>query len=113
MSDHELLDELQSRLLLTVQRSMALAPGRGMLHLNTVAPIATQTIRITPLCLSGKSRQASAGLINLKDPAAVNLTWPNFHNGVAAALQVERPSQHSDPLKWVAFSKFACRSRAI
>ena len=44
MSDHELLDELQSRLLLTVQRSMGLAPGRGMLHLNTVAPIATQTM---------------------------------------------------------------------
>lgn len=105
IGDHELLDELQGKLLQVVQRTMSLSVGRGMLVLNTHSPIVTQSIKVPTLCLSGASKYHNLGIVNLKDPATVPQIWPNFHNGVAAALRLERPSGVKSDTSWIAFHR--------
>jgi anaphase-promoting complex subunit 1 len=89
MSDHELLQHYQQRLVVLAQRQTALAVGRGMLTLGTEELTLGKTVRAPALDLSAMLR-ASKQPIRL-DQAGLPPTftgWADFHNGAAAGLSV-------------------------
>ena len=54
-SDHEFIEEQQRHLYATCIRTMALPVGRGMVTLSTYHPVATETLPIPKLCLTGRA----------------------------------------------------------
>ena len=60
LSDHDMLHEQQSRLLLLCRRSMALPVGRGMFTLGLATPLPTEALDIPPLQLGGRLPQNDA-----------------------------------------------------
>ena len=92
LSDHDLLHEQQTRLMLLCRRSMALPVGRGMFSLASAPPRLTEALRMAPLTLKGRM-PANAATIDLDLSALPSdqLHWPEFHNGTAAALRLCPP----------------------
>ncbi len=101
-----MLEELQERLLVVLQRTLSLAVGRGFLLLGTSRPTVTQSIDIPDLSITGASKHATASNVVLKDPTTISLCWPQFHNGVAAALAVEHREAQQHASSWLAFHQF-------
>ena len=100
---------MQARLLLAIQRTMSLSVGRGMLTLMSLRPIITQSIPVPTLNLTGHSKACSTNVVNLKEPLADALkTWPQFHNGVATALQLKPHVRSKDPTAWLASHRLYC-----
>ncbi|KAL1503732.1 hypothetical protein AB1Y20_012203 [Prymnesium parvum] len=92
MSDHEMVDEQQQRLLLLCRRSMALPVGRGMFTLSSAPPVLTEALRHAPLSLKGRMQPNAATVdLDLAALPADHLVWPEFHNGAAAALRLAPP----------------------
>lgn len=98
MSDHEFIEEQEKQLLALCTRTMALPVGRGMFTFRTYYPVFTEILPIPKLCLSGKEtvRGASIELQSIEVPANMSV-WPQFHNGVAAALRIATDPKEIDP----------------
>ena len=66
---------------------------RGMFTLSTVHPLPTSPLFIPNLNLNGRAppRNASVGLDRVDKPPDM-LKWAEFHNGVAAGLQLAHGS---------------------
>jgi len=105
MSDHDLAAEQKAFLVFAMQRLLALPVGRGMFTLNTVRPIITQAIRIPELNVQG--RAGNGAVITLEDTElpADSLTWPRFHNGVAAGLRIAPPSDTKLSTTWITYHR--------
>ena len=91
LTDHELIHEQQSRLLLLCRRSMALPIGRGMFTLASAPPQLTEALRLAPLTLKGRMPNAATVDLDTSQLPADHLLWPEFHNGIAAALRLAPP----------------------
>lgn len=66
---------------------------RGMFTLSTVHPLPTSPLFIPTLNLNGRAppRNASVGLDHVDKPPDM-VKWAEFHNGVAAGLQLAHGS---------------------
>ena len=92
LSDHDMLHEQQSRLMLLCRRAMALPIGRGMFSLASAPPRLTEALRMAPLTLKGRMPSTAATIdLDLSALPGDQLHWPEFHNGVAAALRLCPP----------------------
>ncbi|KYQ96888.1 anaphase promoting complex subunit 1 [Tieghemostelium lacteum] len=90
VSDHDYLGELQNRLLLAANRTISLPIGYGMFNLASTKPLPTETIYIPPIVLNGSvigQKSTNISLDSTVFPAS-NLSWPEFHNGVASGIRV-------------------------
>lgn len=98
MSDHEFIEEQEKQLFALCTRTMALPVGRGMFTFRTYYPVLTEILPIPKLCLTGKetARGASIELQSIEVPANMSV-WPQFHNGVAAALRIATDPLEIDP----------------
>lgn len=98
MSDHEFIEEQEKQLFALCTRTMALPVGRGMFTFRTYYPVLTELLPIPKLCLTGKetARGASIELQSIEVPANMSV-WPQFHNGVAAALRISTDPSEIDP----------------
>lgn len=105
VSDHDFIEERERQLLAICTRTMALPLGRGMLMLQTFSPSATESFDIPKLCLTGKEKEKGAiiEMSTIEVPANMN-TWPLFHNGVAAGLQLTADSKNIDSA-WIVYNK--------
>ncbi len=54
-------------------RTMAIAVGRGALHLGTLTPLPTESLSVPPMCLSGQTGEQHVTTIalNLQDQGLV------------------------------------------
>jgi hypothetical protein len=96
-AEAEVPDAYQKRLWLLAQRTLALPVGRGALTFSSSQPLPTEAMPVPPLKLVAKVPPADA-LIKL-DLATVGATsevytWPEFHNGTAAALRLSPEQTH-------------------
>lgn len=92
LSDHDMVNEQQQRLLLLCRRSMALPVGRGMFTLSSAPPVLTEALRHAPLSLKGRTQPNAATVdLDLTALPAEYLIWPEFHNGATAALRLSPP----------------------
>jgi anaphase-promoting complex subunit 1 len=57
LNDHELLEELQTKLLHVLQRTFALPVGRGMFALGSHTPILAEPIAVPAMALTGTRRK--------------------------------------------------------
>jgi len=92
-TDHEHQQRLQSRLHLMCKRVVSISVGRGMLTMGTLQPLLADALPIPPLCLSGRVPPTQGGATVRLDISASpeEMTmWPQFHNGVAAGLRLEK-----------------------
>lgn len=105
VSDHDFIEERERQLLATCTRTMSLPIGRGMLTLQSFTPAATESFDIPKLCLTGKEKEKGAiiEMSTIEVPANMN-TWPLFHNGVAAGLQLTSDSKNIDSA-WIVYNK--------
>lgn len=105
VSDHDFIEERERQLLAICTRTMALPVGRGMLMLQTFSPAATESFDIPKLCLTGKEKEKGAiiEMSTIEVPTNMN-TWPLFHNGVAAGLQLAADSKNIDSA-WIVYNK--------
>ena len=91
ISDHDYERMKQERLLVLCRRVQALPLGRGMYTFGSLEPIPAEPLPVPTLCLSGRVPPNNATLV--LDTDALNCpkdmtVWPEFHNGVAAGLQL-------------------------
>lgn len=105
VSDHDFIEERERQLLAICTRTMALPVARGMITLQSFAPTATESFDIPKLCLVGKDKDKGAiiEMTTIEVPANMN-TWPLFHNGVAAGLQLTADSKNIDSA-WIVYNK--------
>lgn len=68
------------------ERTMSQCIGRGMFRLASQTLRTTGTWRTPRLCLALRTLPDGALLTDTHDPA--ELEWPEFHNGVASALEI-------------------------
>ncbi|XP_074644686.1 anaphase-promoting complex subunit 1-like [Tubulanus polymorphus] len=104
VSDHDFKEEQENSLYSYCIRTMALPIGRGMFTLSTYHPVATETLPIPKLCLTGRAppRNNTIDLTHIDTPA--NMTnWPSFHNGVAAGLRIANSSQIDST--WIMYNR--------
>ncbi|ELT93542.1 hypothetical protein CAPTEDRAFT_175155 [Capitella teleta] len=109
VSDHEFIEEQQRHLYATCIRTMALPVGRGMFTLCTGHPVATETLPIPKLCLTGlapprqaEQREWQKYLSHIDTPPNMN-HWPQFHNGVAAGLGIGHSSELES--SWILYNQ--------
>jgi anaphase-promoting complex subunit 1 len=104
MTDHDHLAEQKNHLLAIGLRTMALSVGRGMLALQTVRPVVTQTVHVPKLELSGRAHPTGAP-VSLDDALLPEdaRRWPLYHNGVAASLRLIRRSERASSTAWIAY----------
>ncbi|EDO40201.1 predicted protein [Nematostella vectensis] len=104
-SDHDFIQEQETKLLLMCKRVMALSVGRGMFTLATSRPILTETLPIPTLELTGRAppRNTVVGLDHVDCPADMRV-WPQFHNGVAAGLKIAPGISQIDST-WIVYNK--------
>lgn len=76
------------RLKILCARAMALPVGRGMFTLSSAPPQITEALRLSPLTLKGRMPNAATVDLDTAQMPADHLLWPEFHNGVAAALRL-------------------------
>lgn len=105
VSDHDFIEEQERQLFAVCTRTMALPMGRAMFSMRTCTPIATESLTIPKLCLSGResSKGAAVELQQIEVPANMN-QWPLYHNGVAAGLQITAESRDVDST-WIVYNK--------
>ncbi|XP_048585959.1 anaphase-promoting complex subunit 1 isoform X2 [Nematostella vectensis] len=105
VSDHDFIQEQETKLLLMCKRVMALSVGRGMFTLATSRPILTETLPIPTLELTGRAppRNTVVGLDHVDCPADMRV-WPQFHNGVAAGLKIAPGISQIDST-WIVYNK--------
>ena len=70
---------------------MALPIGRGMFTLASAPPLMTEALRLAPLTLKGRMPNAATVDLDTSHLPADHLLWPEFHNGIAAALRLAPP----------------------
>ena len=88
----------QTKLMTLCRRTLACTVGRGMLTIATMEPLMAEALPIPTLSLHGRVPPTNS-IVALDTSAAHDdlKLWPEFHNGVAAALRVgpaERFHQH-------------------
>lgn len=105
VSDHDFIEEKEKQLLAMCTRTMALPVGRGMLTLQTCTPAATESFIVPKLCLTGREKEKGAiiEMTTIEVPPNMN-TWPLFHNGIAAGLQLTGESKNVDSA-WIVYNK--------
>lgn len=105
VSDHDFIEEKEKQLLAMCTRTMALPIGRGMLTLQTCTPASTESFIVPKLCLTGREKEKGAiiEMTTIEVPPNMN-TWPLFHNGVAAGLQLTGDSKNVDSA-WIVYNK--------
>ena len=99
----------QTKLYEMAMKTMALSVGRGAFCLSTLTPLPTEPFSIPELTLSGILPHQNNALItldmnNLKSQNM--LDWPQFHNGVAAGLQLAK-GQSQLTRTWIVYNKAA------
>lgn len=102
MSDAAHRLKLQQRLLALARRSLAGAVGRGMVTIASHHALVAESLPIPSLCLSGRIPPSNA-IINLDASIVTSdlLSWPEFHNGVAAGMRV----RGSVTRNWILYNK--------
>jgi hypothetical protein len=89
LTEIEFRQKQQLRLLTICRRSLACPVGRGMLTIGTMEPLMAEALPIPPLVLAGRAPPNNSLLqLDLTTAPADLKLWPEFHNGVAAALRV-------------------------
>jgi anaphase-promoting complex subunit 1 len=88
-SEIEHRQKQQIRLLIVCRRTLACCVGRGMLTISSVEPLMAEALPIPPLSLSGRvpPNNSNVALDGASTQPDLKL-WPEFHNGVAAALRI-------------------------
>lgn len=86
VSDLDHRAKLLEKLSLHLRRSFAYPVGRGMLTIASAEPLMAEKLPIPPLCIQGRVPPNNS--IISADNLADSVIWPEFHNGVAAALRV-------------------------
>lgn len=88
-SEPEFRQKQQLRLLTLCRRTLSCPVGRGMLTIGTTEPLMAEALAIPPLSLNGRVPPTNSIVSLDLSTAHVDLKlWPEFHNGVAAALRV-------------------------
>lgn len=64
-------------------------------------PIITQSIRIPTLTFQGRAENGAAVTLDDGELPQETLTWPRFHNGVAAGLRIAPPSETKLSTTWI------------
>jgi anaphase-promoting complex subunit 1 len=96
-AESEVPDAYQKRLWLLAQRTLALPVGRGALTFSSSQPLPTEAMPVPPLMLIAKVPPADAVIkLDLATVGATSdvYTWPEFHNGTAAALRLSPEQTH-------------------
>lgn len=89
VSDFDHKAKLQQKLLSLCRRTLACPVGRGMLTMSSLEPLIAEALPIPALALSGRVAPTKLIMDLETTLAPPDLTlWPEFHNGVAAALRV-------------------------
>ena len=97
----------QTKLFEMAMKTMALPVGRGAFSLSTLTPLPTEPFRIPDLILSGTLPHQNNAQITLDTNNLVTqnmLDWPEFHNGVAAGLQLAK-GQAQLTRTWIVYNK--------
>ena len=105
ITDHDIHAAHQSRLQILARRTLSLAVGRGMFTLGLATPLPTEALPIPPLQLGG--RLASNDAVIKLDLALLpcdHAAWPEFHNGVAAALRLSL-GQTAISRTWIVYNR--------
>jgi hypothetical protein len=96
-AEAEVPDAYQKRLWLISQRTLALPVGRGALTFSSSQPLPTEAMPVPPLLLTAKVPPSDATIkLDLATVSATAevYTWPEFHNGTAAALRLSPEQTH-------------------
>lgn len=109
MSDHDFLVQQKLKLQTICQRTMAVGIGRGMFTLSTMHPIITQKVPVPPLDVSGRAVGSGASIVMDTSLPSDYLTWPQFSNGVAAALRIGPAGTTKLSTTWIAYHKCGLR----
>ena len=107
MSDHDLVSMQQNKLMLIAKRTMALSIGRGMFTFGISEPLLTESTVIPPLNLNGRVLDSKT-TVTLDTSTLPNdfLSWPEFHNGVAAGLKISGSTNtNSITSTWIVYNK--------
>ena len=90
LSDTEMREAQQECLLAVIGRQTSCSLGRAAFALRTLCPTITQHVDVPFLCVRGRLSGPRGHECKLytSDFALTNFNWPQFHNGVAAGLQV-------------------------
>lgn len=94
--------EHQSQVVLLIQRTLALSAGRAIYAYGTHVPDLTKVLPIEPINLSAKILPLRT-VVTADDTVYSKefLTWPQFHNGVAAGLRISPSNNVND--SWIDF----------
>lgn len=101
-SDHDFREEQEHYLYSICLRTMTLPIGRGMFTLRTFEQLLIEHVGAPKLCLTGKSstQNLTIELTHIETPPNMDL-WPQFHNGVAAALRIKAPRNAPLNSAWI------------
>ena len=107
MSDHDFVEVQERALQSLCIRTMALPVGRGAIGFRTTYPLATETLQVPKLNLSGRAPPRGATVEMDHIDVVPNMErWPSFHNGVAAGLRIARENKMSlVDSNWITFNK--------
>ncbi|KAJ1978563.1 Anaphase-promoting complex subunit 1 [Dimargaris verticillata] len=84
-------------------RTLALPVGRALLQYGSTLPVLTETFPVPGLCLDakfGSSRSVVEYRVADESETDTLLTWPRFHDGVAAALSISSEAAGLDS-SWI------------
>jgi anaphase-promoting complex subunit 1 len=108
-NDQDVVAMQQDQLQRLVKRRMSSCIGRGMLTFGTSEAMLTEPISVPPLVVQGRLVSSKVTLsLDATRLLPEHLWWPQFHNGVSAALSVhlQLGSLPSHILgSWVAYNK--------
>lgn len=100
-------DLQQAQLWQLAQRTTALPLGRGAFTLATTFTLLTEALTVPKLVLAGRLPAQQNAIVNL-DPNIRNvqelISWPEFHNAVAAGLKLA-PLQGKVSRTWIVYNK--------
>ncbi|KAG2233621.1 hypothetical protein INT48_001874 [Thamnidium elegans] len=102
LPDEDVAAEHQSRVILLIQRTLALGVGRALYAYQTHIPDLTKVLPIEPLILSAKVLPLRT-VVTIEESmwSKEFLYWPKFHNGVAAGLRISPSNNVND--SWIDF----------
>ncbi|KAK4336750.1 hypothetical protein RND71_043765 [Anisodus tanguticus] len=106
MNDQDYIEEQEKHLYNLSIRTLALSVGRGMLTMRTYKPIIAETFPIPSINLTGRvpPRNNVFSMRNHEITPEM-ITWPYFHNGVAAGLRVRLSESKTINSTWIIFNK--------
>ncbi|KAJ1978116.1 Anaphase-promoting complex subunit 1 [Dimargaris xerosporica] len=99
----DMADAEQRALQQVALRTLALPVGRALLQYGSTLPVLTETFPVPGLCLDAKfgpSRSVVEYQITDESETDALLTWPRFHDGVAAALSISSEAAALDS-SWI------------